>query len=77
MAENWDDSDDDEWDASDSELDAKLGLNKLSVDNAAPAFDDEEEDLAVKEKERAERASRPANPAPGGAGGSHRSIPRC
>ena len=58
MAENWDDSDDDEWDASDSELDAKLGLNKLSVDNAAPAFDDEEEDLAVKEKERAERASR-------------------
>lgn len=58
MADNWDDSDDDEWDASDSELDAKLGLNKLSVDNAAPAFDDEEEDLAVKEKERAERASR-------------------
>ena len=42
MADNWDDSDDDEWDASDSELDAKLGLNKLSVDNAAPAFDDDE-----------------------------------
>ena len=48
MADNWDESDD-EWDvADDDELDARLGLKKLST-NDAPAFDDEE-DLAVKEK---------------------------
>jgi len=47
MTDNWDDSDDD-WDADDDELDARLGLNKLST-NDAPVFDDEE-DLAVKDK---------------------------
>lgn len=58
MGDNWDDSDDD-WDKSDDddELDKRLGLNKLSVnDAAAPAFDDEE-DMAVKEKEAAAKAS--------------------
>mmetsp|Transcript_9860 Transcript_9860/g.28613 ORF Transcript_9860/g.28613 Transcript_9860/m.28613 type:complete len:254 (+) Transcript_9860:140-901(+) len=50
MADNWDD--DDEWDVDDDELDAKLGLKKDE-----PANDwEEEEDLAVKEKEAAEKA---------------------
>jgi translation initiation factor 3 subunit J len=53
MTDNWDDSED-EWDASDDELDARLGLNKLSTNDAA--FD-EEEDLAVKEKSLAEKAN--------------------
>lgn len=53
MTDNWDDSDDD-WDADDDELDARLGLNKLST-NDAPAFDDEE-DLAIKEKAASEKA---------------------
>lgn len=53
MTDNWDDSEDD-WEASDDELDARLGLNKLST-NDAPAFDDEE-DLAIKEKAMAEKA---------------------
>lgn len=53
MTDNWDDSED-EWDASDDELDARLGLNKLSTNDAA--FD-EEEDLAVKEKALAEKAN--------------------
>jgi len=49
MADNWDDSDDDDWDVDDDALDAKLGLNKK--DDPAPVnnFDDEE-DLALKEK---------------------------
>mmetsp|Transcript_1179 Transcript_1179/g.1421 ORF Transcript_1179/g.1421 Transcript_1179/m.1421 type:complete len:270 (+) Transcript_1179:140-949(+) len=58
MADNWDDSDDD-WDNSDEddELDARLGLKKLSTSDAAvPAFDDEEEDLAVKERDNAAKA---------------------
>ena len=44
MADNWDDSDDD-WDKSDDEddLDKRLGLAK--IDDAPPAFDDDEEDL--------------------------------
>lgn len=54
MTDNWEDSDD-EWDASDDELDARLGLNKLST-NDAPAFDDEE-DLAVKDKALEDKAN--------------------
>lgn len=55
MTDNWDDSDDD-WDADDDELDARLGLAKVAVDDT-PAFDDEEEDLALKEKELEEKAN--------------------
>lgn len=56
MADNWDDSDDD-WDKSDDEddLDKRLGLAK--IEDAPPAFDDEEEDLTVKEKAADEKAS--------------------
>lgn len=56
MADNWDDSDDD-WDNSDDEdeLDKRLGLTKL--DDAPPAFDDDEEDLTLKDKERDAKAS--------------------
>ena len=55
MADNWDDSDDDDWDVDDAALDAKLGLNKKS-DEAAPVnnFDDEE-DLALHEKAEQDR----------------------
>jgi translation initiation factor 3 subunit J len=52
MSGNWDDSDDDDWDKSDDELDARLGLVNTA---AAPKFD-EEEDLAVIEKQRAEKS---------------------
>lgn len=52
MADNWDDSDDD-WDADDAQLDAKLG----QVKNQATANFDDEEDLAVKEKEASEKAN--------------------
>ncbi len=52
MADNWDDSDDDDWDVDDDALDAKLGLNKTV--EPANNFDDEE-DLALKEKEEQER----------------------
>uniref|UniRef100_A0A7S0Y901 Eukaryotic translation initiation factor 3 30 kDa subunit n=1 Tax=Pseudo-nitzschia delicatissima TaxID=44447 RepID=A0A7S0Y901_9STRA len=52
MADNWDDSDDDDWDVDDDALDAKLGLNK--TEEPANNFDDEE-DLALKEKEEQER----------------------
>jgi translation initiation factor 3 subunit J len=60
MSGNWDDSDDD-WDKSDDEIEARLGLAKLSTDPPAPAaavgaFDDEE-DLAVIEKNRADKAN--------------------
>lgn len=48
MTDNWDDSDD-EWDVDDDALDAKLGLKKSND------FDDEE-DLALKEKEAADKA---------------------
>lgn len=51
MADNWDDSDD-EWDVDDDALDAKLGIKK---EDEAPKFDDEE-DLAVKEKEAQDKA---------------------
>lgn len=47
MTDNWDDSDD-EWDVDDDAIDAKLGLKKAS-------FEDEE-DLALKEKEAQEAA---------------------
>ena len=57
MADNWDDSDDD-WDKSDDELDKRLGLATVSDSkNDAPVFDDEEEDLLVKEKEASEKAN--------------------
>jgi len=52
MSDNWDESDDD-WDKSDDELDARLNLLKVTP-GAAPVFDDEE-DLAVVEKERADK----------------------
>jgi translation initiation factor 3 subunit J len=54
MADNWDDGSDDDWDADDDELDARLGLKK--VEAALPTFDDEE-DLALKDKEDAEKLS--------------------
>lgn len=57
MADNWDDSDDD-WDKSDDEIDKRLGLAKIDATNDAPVFDDEEEDLLVKEKEANEKASK-------------------
>ena len=50
---SWDDSDDD-WDKSDDELDARLGLNSAASSTPAPKFDDEEEDLAVIEKQKEE-----------------------
>lgn len=60
MADNWDDSDDD-WDESDDddddELDRRLGLAKID-DAAPPAFDEEEEDLTLKDKEADERANK-------------------
>lgn len=56
---SWDDSDDD-WDKSDSELDAALGLTTTPAPTAssAPVFDDDEEDLAVIEKEAEEKAQK-------------------
>jgi translation initiation factor 3 subunit J len=55
---SWDDSDDD-WDKSDDELDARLGLNTTEAAPASkkPVFDDDE-DLAVIEREREEKAKR-------------------
>ncbi|CAJ1949691.1 unnamed protein product [Cylindrotheca closterium] len=52
MTDNWDDSDD-EWDVDDDALDAKLGIAKPAENN----FDDEE-DLALKEKQAEENASK-------------------
>ena len=54
MADNWDDSDDDDWDVDDDALDAKLGLNKKDEPAQVNNFDDEE-DLALKEKEEREK----------------------
>jgi translation initiation factor 3 subunit J len=58
MADVWgdDDDDNDEWDVDDDELDAKLALNKGGGVTTAPAtiFDDEE-DLALIERERLEK----------------------
>ena len=60
MADNWDD--DDEWDADDDEIDKKLGLKKST--DAKPAFDDEE-DLALQEKQQADAAEHAKNKAKG------------
>ncbi len=56
---SWDDSDDD-WEKSDDELDARLGLTPTvpTASSSAPQFDDEEEDLAVIEKQREEKMSK-------------------
>jgi translation initiation factor 3 subunit J len=52
MSDTWDDSDDD-WDNDDDDLDARL--NKVGISkNETPAFDDEE-DLAMKEKEESDK----------------------
>jgi translation initiation factor 3 subunit J len=68
MSDNWDDSDD-EWDKSDDELDKRLGLTKIDGDAAAPtpAFDDEDEDLTLKEKEIDEKIAHKLNKAKGSA----------
>lgn len=52
MGDNWDDSGD-EWDVDEDALDEKLGLKKVAEN--LPTFDDEE-DLAVKEKEEQDKA---------------------
>ena len=55
MADTWGDEDDnDEWDVDDDELDAKLALNSAGMTSssvATPKFDDEE-DLALVEREK-------------------------
>ena len=54
MADTWDeDGSDDDWDVSDDDLDARLGLKK--VEQALPTFDDEK-DLAIEEKAAADKA---------------------
>lgn len=55
MSDNWDDSDDD-WDKSDDEdeLDKRLGLTKI---DDTPVFDDDEEDLTLKDKEANDKAN--------------------
>mmetsp|Transcript_16850 Transcript_16850/g.25748 ORF Transcript_16850/g.25748 Transcript_16850/m.25748 type:complete len:259 (+) Transcript_16850:137-913(+) len=56
MADNWDDSDDD-WDVDDDdELDARLGLKESAPKEGIPQFDDEE-DLALKDREEEAKAS--------------------
>jgi len=50
MTDNWDDSEDDDWDVDDDALDAKLGLNKKGDESAAFNNFEDEEDLALKEK---------------------------
>lgn len=54
MSGAWDDSDDDDWDKSDDDLDARFDDIKINNKTLAPVFDDEE-DLAVIEKERNEK----------------------
>jgi len=54
MSGAWDDSDDDDWDKSDDELDARLDVLKVTPAATTAAFDDEE-DLAVIEKEKEDR----------------------
>lgn len=59
MADNWDDSDDD-WDKSDDEdeLDKRLGLTKIDDQkNAVPVFDDDEDDLTLKDQAASEKAA--------------------
>ena len=55
MADNWDDSDDDDWDVDDDALDAKLGITK--TEEPANNFDDEE-DLALTEKAEQDRLAK-------------------
>jgi translation initiation factor 3 subunit J len=66
MADAWDDSDDD-WDNSDAEdeLDKKLNLTKIN--DAPPVFDDDEEDLTLKDKAADERANAKVNKTKGSA----------
>lgn len=66
MPDNWDDSDD-EWDVSDDDLDARLKSKVTTATSKAPVFNDEEEDLALKEKERAEKAQKALNKTKGNA----------
>ena len=61
MTDNWDDSDD-EWDVDDDALDAKLGIKKTG----AAGFEDEE-DLALKEKQATDKASQAELKKKGGA----------
>mmetsp|Transcript_35657 Transcript_35657/g.66003 ORF Transcript_35657/g.66003 Transcript_35657/m.66003 type:complete len:266 (-) Transcript_35657:250-1047(-) len=67
MTDNWDDSDDD-WDNSDvdEELEKRLNMTKIG-DKAPPAFNDDEEDLTLKDKEADERANAKVNKAKGSA----------
>jgi len=57
MSGNWDDSDDD-WDKSDDELDARLNLLKVTPDTATTLKFDDEEDLAVIEKEKQDKLNK-------------------
>jgi len=58
MSGNWDESDDDDdWDKSDDELDARLGLLNVTPAATTAAFDDEE-DLAVIEKEKEDKLNK-------------------
>jgi len=57
MSGNWDESDDDDWDKSDDELDARLGLLNVAPAATTAAFDDEE-DLAVVEKEKEDKLNK-------------------
>lgn len=66
MPDTWDDSDD-EWDVSDDDLDARLKSKVTTATSKAPVFDDEEEDLALKEKEKAEKAQKALNKTKGNA----------
>lgn len=65
---SWDADSDDDWDKSDGEdeLDRRLGLAKID-DKAPPKFDDEEEDLTLKDKAADEKASHAINKAKGSA----------
>jgi len=54
MSGAWDESDDDDWDKSDDELDARLNLMKVTPAATTAVFDDEE-DLAVIEKEKEDK----------------------
>jgi translation initiation factor 3 subunit J len=52
MPDNWDDSDEDDWDIDDEQLNKNLGLAKVAEN--LPTFEDEE-DEALTEKERQEK----------------------
>jgi len=54
MSGNWDDSDDD-WDKSDDELDARLSRLNVTPETAKTSQFDDEEDLAVAEKEKQDK----------------------